>query len=63
MPVYEHTYRNYEGVFRHRFRWWIVVEQEFRVLARLRIFKFLVLLSSIQVLLRLVQIVAYDTIV
>ena len=47
MPVYEQTYRNYEGGLRHQFRWWIVVEQEFRVLSRSRIFKFLVLLAGL----------------
>jgi hypothetical protein len=63
VPVYEQTYRNYEGGLRHQFRWWIVVEQEFRVLSRSRIFKFLVLLAGIHVIFRVLQVVGYDVIV
>lgn len=63
MPVYEQTYRNYEGGLRHQFRWWIVVEQEFRVLSRSRIFKFLVLLAGLHVIFRVLQVVGYDVIV
>ena len=63
MPVYEHNYRNYEGGLRHQFRWWIVVEQEFRVLSRSRIFKFLVLLAGLHVIFRVLQVVGYDVIV
>jgi ABC-type transport system involved in multi-copper enzyme maturation permease subunit len=63
VPVYEQTYRNYEGGLRHQFRWWIVVEQEFRVLSRSRIFKFLVLLAGLHVIFRVLQVVGYDVIV
>ena len=63
MPVYEQTYRNYEGGLRHQFRWLIVVEQEFRVLSRSRIFKFLVLLAGLHVIARVLHVVGYDVIV
>lgn len=63
MPVYEQTYRNYEGGLRHKFRWWIVIEQEFRVLSRSRVFKFLVLLAGLHVIFRVLQVVGYDVIV
>ncbi len=63
MPVYEQTYRNYEGGLRHQFRWWIVVEQEFRVLSRSRIFKLLVLLAGLHVIFRVLQVVGYDVII
>ncbi|MBW7865494.1 MAG: hypothetical protein H3C30_13920 [Candidatus Hydrogenedentes bacterium] len=63
MPVYERSYRNYDGAMRHQFRWWIVLEQEFRVLSRSKIFKFLVILAAIQVLVRLLQVVAYDVVI
>jgi len=62
MPVYEHNYRNYEGGLRHQFRWWIVVEQEFRVLSRSRIFKFLVILAGFTAFVWNLRVLAVDVI-
>lgn len=62
MPVFEQTYRNYEGQFRQRFRWWIVLEQELRVLTGAKVFLLLVLLASLHFLFRLLQVVAVDVI-
>lgn len=62
MPVYRQTYRSFEGKFVRRYRWWIVLEQELRVLWSFRIFKFLCFLALLHVLLRALQIFAYDII-
>ncbi len=63
MPIYEQTYRHYEGRMRHRFRWWIVVQQELSVLAKSRIFMVLILGAMIHVLLRVLQVVAFDIVI
>lgn len=60
MPIYEKSYRSYDGKPRHHFRWLVVVEQELKTLAQFRIFKILVLLAAIHVVVRLLQIVACD---
>ncbi len=62
MPIYEQTYRQYEGRIRGRFRWAIVVEQELRVLVKARPFLILMLLALLHCILRLLQVVAYDVI-
>ena len=63
MPIYEQTYRHYEGRMRHRYRWAIIVDQELRLLAQSRVFKLLVMAASLHCVLRLLQVVAYDIIV
>lgn len=60
MPIYTKTYRKYDGQPRQHFRWLVVIEQEMKTLAKFRIFKFLVLIACLHVILRLLQIVAYD---
>ncbi len=60
--VYRRSYRNYEGKMVRRFRWAIVMEQELRVLSQSRPFKAFCLLGALHVILRLLQIVAYDVI-
>ena len=60
MPVYEQSYRNYEGQFQSRFRWAIVLMQELRVLSKARVFLFLMLAALLHCLLRLFQVVAFD---
>ena len=62
MPVYRRTYRNFEGEYRRRFRWWLVFRQELRVLGKFRGFLILMLVAQLHTLLRLLQIVAYDVI-
>ena len=62
MPVYKQSYRRFEGGFRRRFRWVIVADQELRVLATFKLFKFLVMLGMIQVLLRFLQVLSYDVV-
>ncbi|MCK5861975.1 MAG: hypothetical protein KAH38_05790 [Candidatus Hydrogenedentes bacterium] len=60
MPIYTKTYRRYDGQPRHHFRWLVVIEQEMKTLVKFRIFKLLVLLAALHIILRLLQIVAYD---
>jgi hypothetical protein len=62
MPVYRRTYRNFEGEYRRRFRWWLVFRQELRVLGKFRGFLILMLVAQLHTLLRLLQIVAFDVI-
>lgn len=38
MPVYEKTYRKFDGALVPRFRWWIIVLQEWRTLWKTRLF-------------------------
>ena len=60
MPIYRNTYRQYEGQPRRRFRWMVVVEQEVKTLAKFRVFKALYLLAFLHVIVRMLQLVAYD---
>ncbi|HDP33785.1 MAG TPA: hypothetical protein ENN29_01605 [Candidatus Hydrogenedentes bacterium] len=60
MPIYTKTYRRYEGQPRRHFRWLVVIEQEMKTLAKFRVFKALVLIACLHIVLRLLQIVAYD---
>ena len=60
MPIYTQTYRRYDGQPRRHFRWLVVIEQEMKTLAKFRVFKILVLLACLHIILRLLQIVAYD---
>lgn len=62
MPVFRRTYRNYEGDYRRRLRWWLVFQQEWRVLGKFKIFLVLMLVAQLQTLFRVLQIVAYDVI-
>ncbi len=60
MPIYAKSYRRYEGRPRRHFRWLVIVEQEVATLMKFRVFKALFLLSMIHVILRMLQVVAYD---
>ncbi len=60
MPIYTKSYRSYDGRPRRRFRWLVVVEQEMKTLAKFRVFKILMLIACLHIILRLLQIVAYD---
>lgn len=62
MPVYEQTYRSYDGTLRPRFRWVTIVGQELRVLLSRRMFIFLVLLGNFHVVLRILQVFVIDVI-
>lgn len=61
MPIFKQTYRGFEGTVPGRLRWWTVTKQELRILAAGRLFKGLVLLAYINVLFRVLQVVAFDT--
>ena len=61
MPIYEHSYRTFDGEVVRRFRWWSIVKQEFRVLFSARPFLILLIIALILFLFRILQIVTYDT--
>ena len=61
MPIYHQTYRSFDGTVRASGRWWAIVKHEFRVLAKSRPFLLMFLMGYPQVLLRVLQIVAVDT--
>lgn len=60
MPIYEQSYRNYEGKFQSHFRWAIICAQELRVLSKARVFQFLMISALFHCLLRVFQVVAFD---
>lgn len=60
MPIYQQSYRNFEGRMVHRNRWLIVLEQEWRVLNSSKIFLGLMILALIHIALRFIQIVMFD---
>lgn len=60
MPIYPQTYRTYDGSLRRSFRWWTVLEQELRLLARARIFRLLLLLAFIHFLFYFMVVSLYD---
>lgn len=62
MPIYEQTYREYDGSYRQNFRWWIIIRQELRLLLKSRFFLLTLLVSMLHFILRLMQITAYDVI-
>lgn len=62
MPIYQQSYRNYEGRMLHRFRWMIVLEQEWRVLNSSKIFLALMILALIHIALRFIQITLFDVV-
>lgn len=61
MPIYHQTYRTFDGALRTRHRWWAIVKHEFRVLFKSRPFLLMFIMGYPQVLLRVLQIVAVDT--
>lgn len=62
MPIYEQSYREYTGTYWQRFRWWIIIQQEVRLLMKSRFFLLTLLASLLHFILRLMQITAYDII-
>lgn len=62
MPIYDQSYRSYDGAMRPRFRWVAMVRQELRVLLSRRMFIFLVLLGNLHFLLRVLQIFFLDVV-
>ena len=61
MPIYRQSYRIYDGSVASHFRWWVMIKQELRVLFRTRMFIGIIILGYVHVCLRILQIVAYDT--
>lgn len=61
MPVYDLTYRAFDGEARRRFRWSVIVAQELRILAKVRPFLILLMFPLFHFVLRVLQVAAYDT--
>ncbi len=61
MPIYRQSYRTFDGTAQSHFRWWVMIKQELRVLFRTRMFVGLVIIGYIHVCLRVLQVVAFDT--
>jgi ABC-type transport system involved in multi-copper enzyme maturation permease subunit len=60
VPIYDQSYRVYEGELNPRFAWWVMVKQELRVLRKTRTFFWLVMLAALHAGLRLLHVVACD---
>ena len=60
MPIYEQTYRAYEGKALQGFRWWVMVKQELRILFSTRTFVYLLIGAVIHTSFRIFQITVYD---
>ncbi len=60
MPVYQRTYRAFDGQVLQGFRWWVMVKQELRVLASSRMFVSLLVIAVIHLSFRVFQITLYD---
>lgn len=63
MPVFERTYRAFEGDIEPRFRWAIVVKQELKMLIKVKMFLAFVLFGLVHVIARVLQVVAYDVVI
>jgi len=61
LPIYKQSYRTYDGEVRSHFRWWVIIKQECRVLIRTRMFVGLIILGYMHVCMRILQVVAFDT--
>lgn len=61
MPIYHQTYRSFDGTLKTTQRWWTIVKHEFRVLAKSKPFMLMFLMGYPQVLMRILQVVAVDT--
>jgi len=60
MPIYDQSFRTYQGTLRRRGRWAVIARQEWRVLFSRRMFIFLILLGNLHVLLRVIQVFVLD---
>ena len=61
MPIYDRSYRAYEGELHRGLAWWVIVRQELRVLFATRAFILLLVLAGIHVAFRVGQVVVSDT--
>lgn len=60
MPVYDQSYRTYQGTLRRRGRWAVIASQEMRVLLKRRMFIFLALLGNFHMVVRILWIYVLD---
>lgn len=62
MPIYDQSYRSYDGTLRPRFRWVTMIAQELRILFTKKMFIALVLLGNFHFILRIIQIYIMDVV-
>ena len=62
MPIYDRSYRAYDGKLRGGLAWWVIVQQELRVLFSTRSFLILLCLGGTHFAIRLLQVIACDVI-
>lgn len=60
MPIFDQSYRSYQGELKRRFRWPVITAQELRILWGRRMFYFLVIGSVFHILLRVLQLYLFD---
>ena len=60
LPIFDRSYRAYDGQLRTGLAWWVIVKQEMRVIFPTRSFLVLLGFCLAHVVLRLLQIVAFD---
>lgn len=63
MPVFEQSYRSFDGQVRKRFRWAIVMKQELKVLIREKFFLLVMIVGLLHLITRILQVVAFDIVV
>lgn len=61
MPVYNQTYRSYDGEVRRRFRWAVVVSHELGLATGSRLMRYLLIVASFHVFLRILFVVMFDS--
>ena len=61
MPIYDQSYRAYDGGVRKHFRWWTIVLQEGKLMISNRALATLIVVAAFHLVLRVLQVVAYDT--
>jgi ABC-type transport system involved in multi-copper enzyme maturation permease subunit len=62
VPIYDRSYRAYDGELCSGLAWWVIVQQELRVLFATRSFIILLCLAGTHFAIRLMQVVACDVI-
>lgn len=62
MPIYDQSYRSYDGTLKPRFRWVTMISQELRILSSKKMFIALVLLGNFHFILRIIQIYIMDVV-
>lgn len=60
MPIYDQSYREYDGQVREHFRWVAIIIQELRILYGRRMFYLLLIFGCLHIFLRFIQLYIWD---